>query len=147
MPAMLTKQVRSGWLLLVVAQMTACAGWARWTRQYTYPPDFRYIEREQLRSAMVQLASHVRALDQNLRAPSVDGTRRKEIFEHLAGMENATLALDASGWPSNHPLIEMNMPKFRDDIRLAREAAERNPPNYALAASLTGACVYCHSAR
>jgi len=134
-------------LLFLCTLFAACADWARWTRQYTYPPDFRYIERDQLRSAMGQLASHVRGLDQDLRAPSEGEPRRQDILQHLNGMDKVTQTLDTSGWPTNHPLIEMNMPKFRRDIRLAREAVEQNPPNYTIAASLTGACVYCHSAR
>jgi hypothetical protein len=134
-------------LLAVCAQMAGCADLARWTRQYTYPPDFRYIERDQLRSAMWQLARHVRELDQQVRAASPDEPQRKEILEHLGGMESATRSLDTSGWPSNHPMVDVNMPKFRQDIRLAREAVERTPPNYALARALPGACVYCHGAR
>jgi hypothetical protein len=61
-------------------------------------------------------------------------------------MEAATRSLDTAGWPTNHPLIDMNMPKFRQDIRQAR-AVEHDPPNYAIVYSLTGACVYCHVSR
>jgi hypothetical protein len=134
-------------LLIFCSPFVGCADWTRWTRQYTYPPDFRFIEREQLRSAMGQLALHIRELDQHMHAPSEGEQRRQDVLEHLIGMETAAQSLDTSGWPTNHPLIEMNMPKFRRDIRLAREAVERDPPNYVIAASLTGACVYCHSAR
>jgi hypothetical protein len=133
--------------LILAAQLIGCADSARWLRRYTYPPDFRYIEREQLRSAMWQLARHVRDLDQDIQSPSAPEQHRKDIIEHLDGMEAAARSLDTAGWPSNHPLIDMNMPKFRQDIRQARDAVERDPPNYAIAYSLTGACVYCHGGR
>jgi hypothetical protein len=131
----------------VCAQIAGCSDLARWTRQYTYPPDFRYIERDQLRSAMWQLARHMRELEQQVRSPSLGESQRTEILEHLSGMESATRSLDSSGWPSNHPMVDMNMPKFRQDIRLAREAVERTPPSYALAQALPAACAYCHGGR
>lgn len=140
-------KISSAIALILCGLVAGCADFARWTRRYTYPPDFRYIEREQLRSSMGQLARHVRELDQHLRSSTVGEQQRKDILEHLDGMETATRNLDVAGWPTNHPLIEMNMPQFRRDIRLAREAAERTPPSYALAHSLTGACVYCHVGR
>lgn len=129
------------------AQIAGCSDLARWTRQYTYPPDFRYIERDQLRFAMWQLARHIRELEQQVRSPSLGESQRLEILEHLNGMESATRSLDNSGWPSNHPMVDMNMPKFRQDIRLAREAVERTQPNYTLAQALPAACVYCHGGR
>jgi hypothetical protein len=140
-------QSSSAVALILCGLVGGCADFARWTRRYTYPPDFRYIERDQLRSAMWQLARHVRELDQHLRLSTAGEQQRKDVLEHLDGMENATRTLDNAGWPSNHPMIDMNMPKFRHDIRLARDAVERTPPNYALAYSLPGACVYCHGGR
>lgn len=127
--------------------MSGCADLARWMRKYTYPPDFRYIERHQLRSAMEQLALHVRGLDQALQAPAPGDQERQAILEHLHGMDKATLSLDTSGWPSNHPLVDINMPRFRQDIRRALDAVERTPPNYTFARALPGACVYCHGGR
>jgi hypothetical protein len=134
-------------LLACFALATGCADVARWVRQYTYPPDFHYIERDQLRSAMWQLARHVRELDRELRASPGGEARPKEILLHLEGMEKATRSLDISGWPSNHPMVDMNIAKFRQDIQLARESAERTPPNYVFAQALPGACLYCHSGR
>jgi hypothetical protein len=140
-------QSSSAVALILCGLVAGCADFARWTRRYTYPPDFRYIERDQLRSAMWQLARHVRELDQHLRLSTAGEQQRKDVLEHLDGMESATRTLDNAGWPSNHPMIDMNMPKLRQDIRLARDAVERTPPNYALAYSLPGACVYCHGGR
>jgi hypothetical protein len=139
--------IRFSILVCVCAQFAGCADFARSVRQYTYPPDFRYIEREQLRSAMWRLAYHVRELDRAVDGGKAPSEKRGEILKQLDGMDAALQILDTSGWPSNHPKIDMNLPKFRQDIRLARAAAERNPPNFVQAHSLTGACVYCHGAR
>lgn len=132
---------------LIAMLLFGCADFSRWLRQYTYPPEFRYIEREEVRAIMHQLASHSQALNQLMQSSDGPQTQRIEIIAHLKAMEEATTKLDQSGWPGNHPLIEMNLPKFRRDIRFAREAIEREPPNFLLAGPLTGACVYCHSRR
>jgi hypothetical protein len=137
------------WILaaLLALSLVGCADFARWVRQFTYPPEFRYIEREEIRAAMRQLAAHSRALNQLMR--SIDGPQanRAEIIAHLNAMEEAALKLDQSGWPSNHPMIDMNLPSFRRDLKFAREAIERDPPNFLLAGPVTGACVYCHGGR
>jgi len=126
-------------------QLLGCVDTAKQVRQYTYPPDFRYITREELRSTMWQLAYHLRELNQLMRGPDTPEQHRQEIIDQLRAMESAAARL--GGWPSNHPLVEMNLPSFRRDIRTAREAVERDPPDFLLAGAITGACVYCHRGR
>ena len=140
----------SRWLVaLYVAwiQLLGCTDIAGWLRQHTYPPDFRYITRDELRSTMWQLAYHSRELSRLMRSPETAQENRPEIIEQLRGMEGAAAQLDRTGWPTNHPLIDMNLANFRRDIQSAREAAEREPPNFLLARSLSGACVHCHGGR
>ena len=96
---------------------------------------------------MSLLAYHVHRLDAQIHAAEENHADQKAILTELRGMEAAAARLDKAGWPSNHPMIDMNLPKFRQDLRLAREAAEKDPPNYLLAHTITGACVYCHTPR
>ncbi len=133
--------------VLMCFVIAACADVARRVRQYTYPPDFRYIERDQLRSTMWQLAYHSRELNRVIAITEKRPPDRSAIVTHLSGMEQAAARLDTSGWPSNHPLVDMNLPNFRRDVKLAREAVERDPPNYLLASHVSSACVYCHGSR
>jgi len=128
-------------------QVLGCTDVAKQVRQYTYPPDFRYISREELRSTMWQLAYHSRELNQLMRGPDTPQQHRDEIIEQLRAMEIAAASLAKSGWPSNHPLIDKRLPIFRQDLKTAREAVEHDPPNFLLVGRVTGACVYCHSAR
>jgi hypothetical protein len=134
-------------LIIAIDGLAGCADFARWVRQYTYPSDFRYIESDQLRSAMGQLARHVREIDEHMQTPMDPEQLRRDILEHLAGMDAAVRSLNTSGWASNHPLIDMNLPRFQRDIGLARQAVEQEPANYTLTYSVTGACVYCHGRR
>ena len=138
---------RLAFAALIMLQLIGCADSARWVRQYTYPPEFRYLERDEVRSAMRQLAFHSRELNQLIRSGEGPQKEPEEMIMHLKAMEEAAAKLDQSGWPTNHPLIEMNLPRLRRDIRFAREAIEREPPNFLLAGPVTGACVYCHGGR
>ena len=132
--------------LLTAGFLPACGDFATQIRRHTYPPDFHYIPREQLRSTMWRLAYNVRELDRIVREPEQERVRHgEEIVNLLVGMERAVGELGRQGWPSNHPLIDANLADFRRDIALAREAAQRKPPSHVQAGLLTGACVYCHN--
>ena len=132
---------------LIALALMGCADFARWVRQYTYPPEFRYLEGDEVRSTMRQLAFHSRELNRLIHASEGPQKQRNEMITHLRAMEEAAEKLDQSGWPTNHPLIDMNLPSLRRDIKFAREAIEREPPNFLLAGPVTGACVYCHGGR
>jgi hypothetical protein len=116
--------------LALSAPALGCGGFDKWVRQYTYPPDFRYITPEELHSTMWQLAYHSRELQRLMRLSDNPELYRDEIIEQLRGMERAAERLDQSGWPTNHPLVDMNLANFRNDIRIAREAVERDPPTF-----------------
>ena len=133
--------------VLLLFQLMGCADFARWVRQYTYPPEFRYRERDEIRTAMSRLAIHAREINQLLRSGDDNEANRNEIIAHLKAMDEAAEILDQSGGTSNHPLIDTNLPRLRRDLKIAQEAIEREPPNFLPAGSVTGACVYCHAAR
>jgi hypothetical protein len=140
----------NGFVSLIIAlllHLPGCAGGAAWLRRHTYPPTFHYITEEQLRSTMWQLAYHSRGLRELMARPEKTEYDRSASREHLEAMEQAAVNLNRTGWPSNHPLVDANQADFVRDIKLARQALSRDPPNYLLAASLSGACVYCHGGR
>ena len=117
-------------------------------RQHTYPPSFNYVTQEQLKSAMWQLAHDTYELDGILREGAEGGGYpHQRILGLLASMEDAAGSLGPGEWPSNHPQIGANVDRLRQDIQHARRAAERNPPNYYYAGSVSGACLYCHVSR
>ena len=132
---------------LIAVQLSGCADLARWVRQYTYPPEFRYVERDEVRAAMRQLALHSRQLNELLLQDQAPQDHRGEMIEHLRAMEQAAEKLDQPGWPTNHPKVDMNLPTFRRDLKFAREGIEREPPNFALAALVRGACDPCHGSK
>jgi hypothetical protein len=96
---------------------------------------------------MWRLAYHSRELRELMSSPEYIAARRADALQHLEGMERAILDLNRSGWPTNHPLVDANRSTFLRDIKIAREAISREPPNFLLAGPVAGACVYCHGGR
>ena len=131
---------------LLALQAISCANLGAWVRQYTYPPTFHYITDEQLRSTMWRLAFHSRELH-NLIARDATASQRGEVLQHLRIMEQATLDLNRTSWPTNHPLVDAKRPTFLRDIKNAQDAAGRDPPSFLLAGTVSGACAYCHPSR
>lgn len=131
---------------LLVLQASSCANFGAWVRRYTYPPTFRYITDEQLRSTMWQLAYHSRELN-DLMAREAFASQRAEVMQHLRLMEQAMLDLNRTGWPTNHPLVDAKRSNFLRDILNAQEAVSRDSPSFLLAGAVSGACAYCHPNR
>ncbi len=112
-------------------------------RSVTYPPDFRYLERSEIRGAMWELAVHARTLHEAVHRH--DEGRRAAVSSALKGMEAAADRLPSDGRPTNHPLLNLHLPRLLDEVRAARRAVEAEPPSYLAAATVAGACLPCHT--
>jgi len=133
--------------VILAVLVSGCTDLAQRVRQYTYPPEFRYVERDEVRGTMRVLAFHAREIHELMRQDEVSREHRAEIVEHLRAMEVAAGTLNQSGWSTNHPKIDVNLPSFRRDLKFAREAVEKDPPNFLLASSVTAACANCHGGK
>lgn len=135
-----------GAVLLSAVMLAGCAGWPARIRRHTYPPNFKYIERTELHSAMWRLAAGVDELDELMHQPEpVDEARRARIAEVLAAMDAAAGELATHGRPTNHPLIAHNLDGFRQAVITARASVESPRPNWYLVGSVSGACLGCHA--
>jgi len=142
-------RVRSTTLVLagLAVAILGCRGSASRIRAYTYPPDFRYIEQHELSSAMGRLAVAVERLNALLRTTGTgEPAVRNAVVEQLGEVQSVAGQL-TGGVGTNHPWLDRNLDAFRQDIALARRAANHEPPNYYLAGSVAGACGYCHQRR
>jgi hypothetical protein len=122
----------------------ACAEFAREVREHTYPRDFEYLSEGQIHSVMGQFALHVRRLDALLAEGEERGVPRDHVVELLRAMEQLAQTLGSGEVRSNHPMLDEGIDGFRGRLGAARRAAERDPPNYYLAGTVSGACGYCH---
>lgn len=134
-------------LVFVALIAASCADFGKSVRAVTYPPDFHYIPKDHLDSAMWQMAAAVQDLDSTLRNDALGEPAKQERVLALLDQLRATSGhLGGGARSSNHPLLDRNVPRLTADIEAARLAASASPPRYALAGAVSGACIYCHSA-
>lgn len=112
-------------------------------REYTYPPDFRYLSAQEIQTsmgAMVQAVTEInRLIEDGIRTPD----QRQALVRQLEALQLASVELDGSR-PTNHPVINANIAAFRRHIDTALAGARADPPNYFYAGSVAGSCMYCH---
>ncbi len=124
--------------------LAGCSRTAEEVRRHTYPSNFEYLEGEHVREHMVRVTHDVAELDGLLRAPKEHPAARERVVAVLADLEKAVEELGAVGRPTNHPLLDAGREAFVGDVRAARAAVEREPPDYFLAGNVAGACARCH---
>jgi C4-dicarboxylate-specific signal transduction histidine kinase len=135
--------MRTTLLFALVAAAAACS--TSQVRDALYAPQFTYYEDTEIKSTMHRFAADVAAIRAHL--SESDDEQRKEIPKLLADMEEAASELASTGEASNHPIFDQYLDDLRRDLAHARNAAERDPPDYTSAASITGACIACHRER
>lgn len=130
------------WALLSGALFIAgCSG----VRVDTYPPDFTYLPRDEIRDTMTRMSVEIWRINDILdRNETVASYQREEIIEALRALERSSEKLGAGWRLTNHALIDENIDGFRDSVVDARLAVEREPANYYLAGKLSGSCLACH---
>lgn len=137
-------------LLGSASLLTACSSqFAESVRKVTYPPDFNYVEPEQLRSDMSQLGALMRTLEFQLAdEPEHSSSRaeqhRQRVIETLSSIEGIAIRLQAGDAGANHPFLQDYMRDFVKTVGEARVAASLQQPRYFLAAKVSGGCTNCH---
>src|SRR4051812_43686189 len=107
-------------------------------REVTYPPDFRYVDNRDSHSAMHQMARDVIDIDRVLAARAdIDPAAQARVVALLSDMRTASATLDG-GAPTNHPVVDRHATSFRLLLDRALNEAQRDPPTYYLAGSVTG---------
>ena len=130
--------------LLLLSLLWACAN-PEQLRQHTYPPNFRYISKDEVRGTMSGLAVQINALDELLMDETVAPGDRERVVEILSEMQLLARDLDRGGNRSNHPRIDRYAPRLQDDIGRALRSARSQNPDYYYAGTISGACSYCHA--
>ena len=129
--------------LLCVAVVFGCAQ----IRKVTYPKDYVYLERKQLRSKMALLSFYMRQLDEVLLDYSiVSSDQQQRIIVLLNNIKGLTAEL-GGGVTTNHLVIDDHIDQFKTDVDNAIRNASANPPNYYALGRLAGSCSGCHKFR
>ena len=129
--------------LLCVAVVFGCAQ----IRKVTYPNDYVYLERKQLRSKMALLSFYMRQVDEVLLDYSiVSGDQQQRILGLLNKINDLTAEL-GGGVTTNHLVIDEHIDQFKIDVNIAIRDARASPPNYFALGRLAGSCTGCHEYR
>lgn len=117
-------------------------------RKVTYPPNFTYLERADIRTSMSQMADSIRRIDSILTSSVVVTEQQRElILEELSLLDRTAVSLGAGEQITNHLLLDEHIDEFRSAVTHARDAVVATPPSYYWAGQLTGACLSCHVLR
>jgi hypothetical protein len=136
--------MRSVRLSLFLFALAACSVVpAKELRKVTYPPTFEYVARVDIQTDMHALAQNVAELDRLLR-PEAGAPEQREVVRLLENIDRVAGELASTGQPTGHTAIDLKLDLFRRDARAAYEMASATPPQYFLAGSIVGSCVYCH---
>ena len=124
---------------------------AKSIRSVTYPPDFKYIEPDELRSEMGKLAQELRLLDLALdplpdpaESQELTEIQRQKILIILGNIERIASSLQATETGSSHPFMQDYMSDFVRRVGEARIAASLPRPRYYFAGQVAGGCTNCH---
>ena len=128
--------------------LVGCTQTAETMRKVTYPPDFKYVSKSQLKTKMGALLEQVQILDNTLQIDENDVEQvpdQSTIIEALTAIERTATELDASQVGSNHPFLMDQMGSFLGRVRDAKFAAIQTPPRYGPIDGVIEGCARCHT--
>lgn len=132
-------------LFLTTLTIVGCSDFAAAIRTVTYPPDFKYVTGQQLRSRMDQMAFQLQLLDQALAENNTGRpVQQQQVLGSLRNIERIASSLQAGEAGSSHPFLQDFMQDFVIGIEQARNNAALDPPSYYFAGRVAGGCVNCH---
>lgn len=108
-----------------------------------YAPSFQYLSKKKLRGHMIRMAERVTALEQAL-GDAKPAERNARVRTALAGIKQIVQEIQGGATQTNHPKLDANLDRFSHLVDSAIDGAEREPPVYFFAGSISGACRYCH---
>lgn len=134
-------------LLAAALFLVACNGNGNGFPQVASPPPFDYVDGDELRSRMHQLAFELQQLDMVFTSEEDDNSSfQQDIVNNLRNIERIGGVLQTGDLSSKHPFLQDDMDRFLADVRKARSDASRNSPRYYMAGRISGSCVSCHRA-
>ena len=133
--------------LIAVFSLAGCNTNSDSFPQIANPPPFDYIDGEELRSGMHQLAFELQQLDMALLDAYVDRPSfQRQIVDSIQNIERIGGYIQETDLAVRHPFLQDDMDRFLSDVNRARMDAERSVPRYYMAGRISGGCINCHSA-
>lgn len=108
-------------------------------------PPFDFVDGEEMRSRMHQLAFSLQNLDNSLSTDYEESPPfQQSVIDNLRDIERIGKALQAGELSTKHPFLVDDMEKFLADVSRAQWDASRN--RFYMAGRISGSCVSCHRA-
>ena len=138
---------RLKWMLVALLCTGILLGCAT-IRKATYPQDYVYLERKQVRSEMALLSLYLRQIDEILLDNTAISTdQQARVVSLLSSINTSANKLGASNVVTNHLVIDEHIDRFKSDVSVALNDARADPPSYFVLGKLSGSCVACHQYR
>ena len=132
--------------LIAVLSLAGCNANSDAFPQIANPPPFDYVDGEELRSNMHQLAFELQQLDMALLDAYVDRPSfQRQIVNSIQNIERIGGYIQETDLAVRHPFLQDDMDRFLSDVSRARMDAERSVPRYYMAGRISGGCINCHS--
>lgn len=130
---------------IAISFLVACSANPNSFPQIASPPPFDFVDGEELRSNMHQLAFELQQLDMSLASES-DGRAnfQQEVVDSIRNIESIAGFVQSGDLRTRHPFLLDDMDRFLVDVRKAREDASRRNPRYYMAGRISGGCINCH---
>ncbi|MDH3446948.1 MAG: hypothetical protein OEO18_02250 [Gammaproteobacteria bacterium] len=117
-------------------------------RKATYPKDFIYLDKKQVKSQMAMFGFYMRQLDSILLdETAVSSEQQAQIVSLLNKIRDGASSLGSGNVTTNHLVIDDHIDEFISDVNTALRNASADPPNYFALGKLSGSCVGCHKYR
>ncbi|MCC3860504.1 hypothetical protein [Pseudemcibacter aquimaris] len=115
--------------------------------QVASPPPFDYVDGQELRGNMHQLAFALLRLDSDLsRADENNPVDQQDIVQTLQRIKEIGDGIQSEDLRERHPYLVSGMYRFMNDVDQALFQASLRSPRYYMAGRISGSCVNCHRA-
>lgn len=98
----------------------------------------------EVRQSMWTMANIVRAMQHTLASSKPPAERQDALLGLLANLEAAATRLAGYSGVIDHPMFDERLADLMAETREAQAAARQQPPDFAPADTLVGACASCH---
>lgn len=131
--------------LCMALSLSACSSYDGAFPAVANPPPFDYIDGDELRSGMHELALQLQQLDMTLMTAYIDQPSfQQDIVDKIRNIERIGDRIAETDLSVRHRFLLDDMDRFLDDVRRARIDAERSVPRYYMAGRISGGCITCH---
>jgi len=116
-------------------------------RQLTYPEEFTYLEKAQVKMLMQQMGQSVGRLGSLVANKAASETRQQQVLAELSELESITARLSGGYDQSNQMFIRDHIEQFITDVGTAKLFVKSDPPDYSKAEIISNSCQECHQWR